>query len=101
MHRVDGITFDCGIFTNISPDHIGPDEHADFEEYLYYKSRILNMCKVGLVNANDGHFKAVVRNASCAIHTYSVLEEGRRRQTLKHPTSGMSPVRILWALSLM
>ena len=76
MHRVDGITFDYGIFTNISPDHIGPDEHADFEEYLYYKSRILNMCKVGLVNANDSHFKAVVRNASCAIHTYSVLEEG-------------------------
>lgn len=29
MHRVDGITFDYGIFTNISPDHIGPDEHAD------------------------------------------------------------------------
>ncbi len=33
MHRVDGITFDYGIFTNISPDHIGPDEHADFAEY--------------------------------------------------------------------
>lgn len=40
MHRVDGIRFDYGLFTNISRDHIGPDEHADFEEYLYYKSQI-------------------------------------------------------------
>ena len=32
MHRVEGITFDYGVFTNISPDHIGPDEHKDFEE---------------------------------------------------------------------
>ena len=42
MHRVDGITFDYGLFTNISNDHIGPDEHADFEEYLYYKSQLQN-----------------------------------------------------------
>ena len=27
MHRVDGLYFDIGLFTNISPDHIGPDEH--------------------------------------------------------------------------
>ena len=40
MHRVDGIIFDYGIFTNISRDHIGPDEHKDFEEYLFYKSQI-------------------------------------------------------------
>ena len=38
MHRVDGLFFDYGIFLNISNDHIGPNEHASFEEYLYYKS---------------------------------------------------------------
>ena len=43
MHRTDGLYFDYGIFTNISPDHIGPGEHADFEEYLYYKTRLLNI----------------------------------------------------------
>lgn len=47
MHRTDGLYFDYGIFTNISPDHIGPGEHADFEEYLYYKTRLLNMCRIG------------------------------------------------------
>lgn len=53
MHRVDGISFDYGIFTNISRDHIGPDEHADFDEYLSCKSRLLDLCGVGLVNRDD------------------------------------------------
>ena len=75
MHRVDGISFDYGIFTNISPDHIGPDEHADFAEYLYCKSRLLNMCRIGLVNLNDGHFKEIVKDASCRLYTYRVKED--------------------------
>mgnify|MGYP003164210522 FL=1 len=34
MHRVSGFTFDYGIFTNLEPDHIGPNEHESFEEYM-------------------------------------------------------------------
>lgn len=75
MHRVDGITFDYGIFTNISPDHIGPDEHKDFEEYLSCKSRLLTMCRVGLVNRKDAHFDEIVKHASCELYTYSVGED--------------------------
>lgn len=29
QNRVAGIQFDYGVFTNIEPDHIGPNEHAD------------------------------------------------------------------------
>lgn len=64
MHRVDGITFDYGLFTNISRDHIGPDEHADFEEYLYYKSQLLNQCKTGLINLDDEHFEEVMKQVA-------------------------------------
>ena len=80
MHRVDGIEFDYGIFTNISPDHIGPDEHADFAEYLYYKSQLLNHCKVGLVNRNDSHFQEIVKTASCKLYTYRVADNGGQEQ---------------------
>ena len=31
--RVDGMLFDYGIFTNLSEDHIGENEHKDMEEY--------------------------------------------------------------------
>lgn len=75
MHRTAGIDFDYGIFTNISPDHIGPGEHEDFEEYLYYKSRLLSMCRVGLVNRDDDHYEMVVKDCSCRLYTYSLKKE--------------------------
>lgn len=75
MHRVDGIDFDYGIFTNISADHIGPDEHADFDEYLFYKAQLLNRCRIGLVNQDDEHYREIIRNASCQLYTFSLQEE--------------------------
>lgn len=75
MRRTDGLFFDYGVFTNISPDHIGPDEHADFAEYLYFKSRLLTMCRQGLVNRADEHFDSIVKDASCRLYTYCVTEE--------------------------
>ena len=33
MARVHGIKFDIGVFTNLSPDHIGEFEHPDFNDY--------------------------------------------------------------------
>lgn len=75
MHRVDGISFDYGLFTNISPDHIGPDEHADFEEYLYYKSQLLNRCRIGIVNRDDAHYEEIIRSASCICHTFSLDQD--------------------------
>lgn len=70
MHRVEGFTFDYALFTNISPDHIGPDEHADFAEYLMYKSQILNMCKIGFVNRDDEHFEEIIENHTCKLICY-------------------------------
>lgn len=76
MHRIDGIRFDYGIFTNISRDHIGPDEHADFEEYLYYKSQLLRRCKVGLVNRDDVHYEEVMKESDCQCYSFSLEQEG-------------------------
>lgn len=75
MHRTDGIEFDYGIFTNISRDHIGPGEHADFEEYLYWKSQLLNRCRVGLVNRDDPHFQEIAEGKSCRLFTFSLDRE--------------------------
>ena len=75
LHRVGGICFDLGLFTNISPDHIGPKEHESFEEYLYYKSRLLTVCRTGVVNRAMDHYEEVVRDASCTLYTYG-LERG-------------------------
>lgn len=64
MKRIDGIYFDTGIFTNISPDHIGPDEHKDFDEYLMYKSLFFTQCDRTLVNIEDEHADFVLRQST-------------------------------------
>ena len=57
--RVEGITFDYALFTNISPDHIGPDEHENFEEYLYYKKQIFRQSRFALINMEDEHIGGI------------------------------------------
>lgn len=63
-HRVDGIDFDIGVFTNISPDHIGEGEHKNFEEYLHWKSRLFTMCKRAVVNCDDPRWQDILKDSS-------------------------------------
>ena len=53
MNRVEGIPFDYGIFTNISEDHIGGEEHKDMEEYLYWKQSLFSQCNISIGNIDD------------------------------------------------
>lgn len=53
LHRTFGITFDLGLFTNISPDHIGPGEHDSFEQYLWFKGQLFTQCRRAAVNLDS------------------------------------------------
>ncbi len=75
MHRVDGFTFDYGVFTNISPEHIGPNEHESFEEYLYCKSLLFQKCRIGIINTDSNRWQDVVKNHTCEIITYGASEQ--------------------------
>lgn len=79
MHRVGGFTFDIGIFTNIEPDHIGPNEHASFEDYLNCKGMLFCQCKTGIVNADDAHMANVIKGHTCSIETYGFSEQADLR----------------------
>ncbi len=72
MQRVAGIEFDYGVFTNISPDHIGPAEHENFEEYLYCKSLLFKQCKVGIINTDAARWQDVIKDHTCKIETYAI-----------------------------
>ncbi len=69
-HRVDGISFDYGLFTNFSPDHIGGNEHASIEEYMQCKSLLFRRCKTGIVNTDDTNWQGVTKGHTCALETY-------------------------------
>ncbi len=70
LHRTQGFTFEIGIFTNLEPDHIGPNEHADFEEYQYCKGLLFKQCRLGIVNKDDAHMEAVLKGHTCKLETY-------------------------------
>ena len=79
MHRVDGFTFDVGIFTNIEPDHIGPNEHESFEDYMECKSRLFKKCKMGIVNADDPHLANIIEGHTCQLMSYGFAENADLR----------------------
>ena len=68
--RVTGVHFDYGIFTNIYPDHIGPGEHRDFDDYIYWKGRLFTQCSVGIVNGMDENVKKALLGHTCALETF-------------------------------
>lgn len=75
MYRVAGIWFDYALFTNISPDHIGPDEHESFEEYLYYKKQLFAQCSKALINQDDSHYDAIIKDIPCDCHGFALEAE--------------------------
>ncbi len=72
MRRSDGFVLDLGIFTNLEPDHIGAGEHESFAHYLECKRRLFTMCRLGLVNVDDGHWQEVVQGHSCRLHSFGL-----------------------------
>ena len=72
LHRTAGIEYDLAVFTNISPDHIGPNEHASFEEYMECKSRLFRQAKVGIVNGDDPHTKDVLKGHTCKVESFGL-----------------------------
>lgn len=72
LDRTAGIQFDYGIFTNLSPDHISPLEHASMEEYAGCKAMLFRQCKLGLFNADSDAAAVMMNGCTCKVQTFAV-----------------------------
>lgn len=54
-NRVYGLHYDVGVFLNISPDHIGRNEHPTFADYLHCKEQLLVNSNICILNADGTH----------------------------------------------
>lgn len=79
LHRTAGFTFEIGIFTNLEPDHIGPNEHESFEQYMECKGLLFKQCRYGIANIDDEHFEGVMKNATCKLQTFGFSEKADLR----------------------
>lgn len=68
--RVYGLTFDVGVFLNISPDHIGPIEHPTFEDYFYHKRLLMENSQAVVVNSEMDHFEVLAEQVASMEHDF-------------------------------
>jgi UDP-N-acetylmuramoyl-L-alanyl-D-glutamate--2,6-diaminopimelate ligase len=73
QHRVAGLTFAGGIFSNITHDHL--DFHKTFANYIAAKKSFFDLLPAdafALTNADDRNGMVMVQNTRAKVHTYSL-----------------------------
>ena len=72
-YRVYGIDFDYAVWTNIEPEHIGENEHTDFDDYLNSKLKIFSMAKYAVINSFTKNYNDIVM--ACKKHKIPLFEK--------------------------
>ena len=70
LDKMEGLRFQIGIFTNLTQDHL--DFHGTMENYAKAKARLFEICKYGVINADDPSSGLITAGASCGITTYGI-----------------------------
>lgn len=73
QHRIEGLEFAGGIFTNISHDHL--DYHKTFDEYIRVKKQFfdgLPKSAFAITNIDDKRGTVMVQNTTATVKTYSL-----------------------------
>ena len=77
--RVNDIIFDYGVFTNLTRDHIGENEHDSMEDYISSKAKLFNQSNYGVFNIDDSHFYDMVSGGDSTINTFGYDEKADLR----------------------
>lgn len=69
QHRTAGLTFDVGVFTNLTQDHL--DYHHTMEEYREAKGLLFTQCRRAVLNLDDEAGRWYLEQINCPVFTYS------------------------------
>ncbi|MBP5677611.1 MAG: UDP-N-acetylmuramoyl-L-alanyl-D-glutamate--2,6-diaminopimelate ligase [Bacteroidales bacterium] len=75
QHRIAGLTFAGGIFSNITHDHL--DFHKTMAAYIAAKQGFFTALPKGawaLTNVDDRNGKVMVQNSKAEVHTYALQQ---------------------------
>ncbi len=72
LNRLAGITFDLGVLTNVTTDHIGPGEHESHEEYVACKNKLFLNSKEVISNSDSMYLNEVLKGVDVPITTYGI-----------------------------
>lgn len=85
-NRVDGIEFEYAVWTNIASEHIGENEHTDFDDYLNSKLKIFSQCKSAVINTDTDYLDRV-KDACKKNNVKLYLKDGTKKFKLMMPGS--------------
>ena len=83
LNRVLDIKFDITLFSNLSPDHIGPGEHESFEEYFNCKKQLFDnfKSKMTIANADDEYTSKILADCKNPKTYYSIAMSSNVKAT--------------------
>lgn len=73
QRRVEGITFEVGVFTNLTQDHL--DYHLTMENYFEAKKKLFGMSKKAIINIDDEYGSKLVGDLAENVSTYSIKND--------------------------
>lgn len=78
LDRIRGMQFESCVFTNLSPDHIGKNEHPSFEHYRDSKARLFSEYspKIAVYNADEEASEYMMKDCPSAKFSYSLHGKG-------------------------
>ena len=79
LNRWSDVIFNYAIFTNLSLDHVGEDEHPDFDDYKYCKSKLFKQCETGIFNIDDKYSGYMMENTTCNKYTFGKDKDANYR----------------------
>lgn len=92
QHRIAGLHFTGGIFTNLTRDHL--DYHKTFEAYLAAKQSFFDLLPkeaFALTNIDDRNGMIIVQNTRARVYTYSLRSDADfRGHIVENRIDGMS-----------
>ncbi len=76
LGRVDGVTFDVAVFTNLSQDHL--DFHSTMEQYFAAKASLFTAqrCRAGVVCVDDAWGQRLAKHRVLPMTTYTTQATG-------------------------
>ena len=93
LDRTYGIRFNTGIFTNLSPDHIGAAEHSDFADYLACKKLIFKQSDKMIVNLDTDYYSDIIAGTEGDHVTFGATDKADYRFTAPSFTTGKNRLK--------
>jgi UDP-N-acetylmuramoyl-L-alanyl-D-glutamate--2,6-diaminopimelate ligase len=85
LHRVDGIPFVAGVFTNLGRDHL--DFHKTMEDYFQAKFKLFarfSEFQKAILNLDDPYSRRIMKSTAGEVFTYSLSDKSATVHHLSH-----------------